>query len=62
MDEITNFEPSTLKATEEVAKVPFEETVGDERLERELLTSQVKGDSDIRERSTHGRSASKTKA
>merc|ERR1719322_143277 len=58
LDEITNFEQSTLKPTEEVAKVPFEETVGDERLERELLTSQIKVDSDCRERSTSEGSSS----
>ena len=48
-----------MKPTEEVAKVPFEETVGNERLEREVLVT--KGDSE-RERSTSEGSSSKTNA
>ena len=60
MEDITKFEPSTLKPTEEAVKIPFEEKVGDERLERELLTDVVKSDSE-RERSNSEGSTSEIK-
>jgi len=53
LDDITKFEPSSLKPTEEAVKIPFDEKVGEERLERELLTEIIKNDSE-RERSTSG--------
>ena len=58
MEDITKFEPSSLKPTEEAVKVPFEEKVGQERLERELIAEGCKSDSD-RERSTSEGSTSK---
>ena len=56
MEDITKFEPSSLKPTEEAVKIPFENKVGDERLEREL--DIIKSDSE-RERSNSGGSSSK---